>query len=240
MHYPGSGPVYPPADRYVEAFGEAQLRHWLARRNIGGATLPLSAGAQYTPAPPSISGTPARHSAVSEKHLAAEIRLVGESLLDQDRPLFDRALAGSGEGAWPSDVIGLGPGAFGRVGPACYQNYARPEQYCAALEAGRLPVWRGLELTADDLARRAIIESLHRHGRVSMEAIEIAHVLDFPSYFAPELADLKRLEQDGLVELRPGWIEVTAHGRPGTVAISAVFDGYARERRRRESVGRIV
>ena len=43
--YDVSGPrytSYPTADRFVEAFGEAQLRQWLARRNIGGISQPLS------------------------------------------------------------------------------------------------------------------------------------------------------------------------------------------------------
>src|SRR5262245_27129536 len=43
--YDVSGPrytSYPTADRFVEAFGEAQLRQWLARRNIGGIKQPLS------------------------------------------------------------------------------------------------------------------------------------------------------------------------------------------------------
>ena len=33
---------YPTADRFVEAFGEGTYRHWLANRNIGGITQPLS------------------------------------------------------------------------------------------------------------------------------------------------------------------------------------------------------
>src|SRR5262245_8060 len=40
-----SGPrytSYPTADRFVEAFGEAQLRQWLAKRNIGCISQPLS------------------------------------------------------------------------------------------------------------------------------------------------------------------------------------------------------
>src|SRR6185503_17956269 len=43
--YDVSGPrytSYPTADRFVEAFGEAQLRQWLSRRNIGGINQPLS------------------------------------------------------------------------------------------------------------------------------------------------------------------------------------------------------
>ena len=41
-----SGPrytSYPTADRFVEAFGEIELRQWLAKRNIGGISQPLSA-----------------------------------------------------------------------------------------------------------------------------------------------------------------------------------------------------
>src|SRR6185503_4801979 len=33
---------YPTADRFVDAFGEFDLRQWLAKRNIGGISLPLS------------------------------------------------------------------------------------------------------------------------------------------------------------------------------------------------------
>ena len=87
------------------------------------------------------------------------------------------------------------------VGAAYYQNLKELESYYAALDAGRLPVLRGLELTADDLVRRAVIQALMCHFRVSIESIEIAHLIDFRKYFAAELADLRRLADDGLVEL---------------------------------------
>ena len=43
--YDVSGPrytSYPTADRFVEAFGEPELQQWLAGRNIGGFSQPLS------------------------------------------------------------------------------------------------------------------------------------------------------------------------------------------------------
>ena len=43
--YDVSGPrytSYPTADRFVEAFGDAELRQWLPKRNIGGISQPLS------------------------------------------------------------------------------------------------------------------------------------------------------------------------------------------------------
>ena len=44
-NYDVSGPrytSYPTADRFVEAFGEAEVRNWLGGRNIGGIKQPLS------------------------------------------------------------------------------------------------------------------------------------------------------------------------------------------------------
>jgi len=43
--YDVSGPrytSYPTADRFVEAFGETELRQWLARRDLGGSGQPMS------------------------------------------------------------------------------------------------------------------------------------------------------------------------------------------------------
>ena len=43
--YGGNGPrytSYPTADRFVEAFDGAAMRHWLANRNVGGIKRPLS------------------------------------------------------------------------------------------------------------------------------------------------------------------------------------------------------
>src|SRR5678815_3739643 len=151
MHYPGPAPLYPPADRYVEAFGDAQLRHWLARRNIGGIVMPLSLCIQascneYTPKVPDGKTSFVRKALARNGYSAREIRLVEELAPERDRAALESADEREG------DVIGIGPGAFGRVGPACYQNHARLEDYRAALEQGRLPAWRGLERRADDLA----------------------------------------------------------------------------------------
>ena len=59
---------------------------------------------------------------------------------------------------------------------------------------------RGLELTADDLLRRSIIQALMCHFELSIEAIEIAHLIDFRKYFAGELVDLAEMAQAGLIE----------------------------------------
>jgi oxygen-independent coproporphyrinogen III oxidase len=130
-----------------------------------------------------------------------------------------------------SDMLGFGVSAIGRIGPSYYQNLKRLDDYYAALDEGRLPVLRGVELSADDLLRRALIQSLTCHFRVSIESVEIAHLVDFRRYFAAELNELRALEADGLVEVQPEWIVVTPRGRLLVRTICMVFDKYLRARR---------
>jgi oxygen-independent coproporphyrinogen-3 oxidase len=139
-----------------------------------------------------------------------------------------------------SDMIGLGVSAIGRIGPTYYQNRKVLDEYYAALDAGRLPVARGLELSQDDLVRRAVIQALACHFRVSIESIELAYLVDFASYFGAELRDLKALEADGLVEVTPEWIIVTPRGRLLVRIVCMVFDRYLRERQARAAYSKVI
>jgi oxygen-independent coproporphyrinogen-3 oxidase len=139
-----------------------------------------------------------------------------------------------------SDMLGLGVSAIGRVGPTYYQNHKRLDDYTAALDQGRLPVARGIELTPDDLVRRAVIQSLSCNFRVSIESIELAYLVDFDAYFCSELADLRRLEKEGLVDLSPEWIVVTPRGRLLVRSICMVFDRYLRERQARATYSKVI
>ncbi|HEV8260126.1 MAG TPA: oxygen-independent coproporphyrinogen III oxidase [Burkholderiales bacterium] len=138
------------------------------------------------------------------------------------------------------DMLGLGVSAIGRIGPTYSQNVKTLREYYAALDAGRLPVRRGLVLTKDDLVRRAVIQALACHFRLAIESIESSYLVDFANYFSSELEDLRRLEEDGLVELQPDWIVVTPKGRLLVRAVCMVFDRYLREHRQRESYSRVI
>lgn len=138
------------------------------------------------------------------------------------------------------DMLGFGVSAIGSVGSAYYQNEKTVDAYYEALDAGRLPVMRGLDLTADDLVRRAVIQSLICNFRVSIEAIELAWLVDFRRYFAAEMQELERLESDGLVDLQPEWIVVTPRGRLLVRAVCAAFDKFLRQRRERAAYSRVI
>ena len=139
-----------------------------------------------------------------------------------------------------SDLIGLGISAIGRVGPTYYQNVKRLDEYYGALDTGRLPVARGIELTPDDLVRRAVIQALICQFCVSIESIELAYLVDFRKYFAAEVKALEGLARDGLVEFDGDWIRVTPRGRLLVRSVCMVFDGYLRETCERAKYSKVI
>ncbi len=138
------------------------------------------------------------------------------------------------------DLIGLGVSAIGRIGATYSQNAKTMEEYCDHLDQGRLPVVRGLALSRDDLARRAVIMALMCQGQVLYEPIELAWLIDFKSYFAAELEQLKALADQGLVTLDGTGVQVTAQGWFFVRAVAMVFDRYLQADRNRAKFSRII
>jgi oxygen-independent coproporphyrinogen-3 oxidase len=124
------------------------------------------------------------------------------------------------------DMVGLGVTSIGRIGRTFAQNMKSLPEYQAAVQAGRLPVQRGIVMTDDDCVRAAVIQEVMCYGRITAASIERRFGIDFKSYFAAELKQLERLVADGLVELRPGRVEVTPSGRLLLRNIAMVFDAY--------------
>ncbi|HVT37254.1 MAG TPA: oxygen-independent coproporphyrinogen III oxidase [Nevskiaceae bacterium] len=125
------------------------------------------------------------------------------------------------------DLIGLGLSSIGRVADTYSQNFKTLDRYYGALDAWELPVERGLRLSADDRARRSVIESIMCQGRVDFHAIEREHRIEFNSYFRESLRQLEPLQQDGLVRLSAHHLEVTPRGCLLLRAVAMPFDAYA-------------
>jgi len=138
------------------------------------------------------------------------------------------------------DLIGLGVSAIGAIGPTYSQNHRHLETYYDAIDRGLLPVARGLELSADDLVRRAVIQALSCQFKLSKRSVEIAHLLDFDRYFQEELADLRQMVADGLVQLDDEWIVVTPRGRMLIRNVCMVFDKYLRRERETMRYSRVI
>lgn len=131
------------------------------------------------------------------------------------------------------DCVGFGVAAVSRFGSVTCENQRSPSRYRAALARGRLPIRCGMVLSADDLVRRSVMHALICHLEVSFEAINIAYLIDFEQYFAPELARLEEFARLGMVELSGEWITVASKGLRVLPAICEVFDVYRNRTRPR-------
>jgi len=125
------------------------------------------------------------------------------------------------------DLLGIGPTAISQFTHLFSQNQRQLGAWREAVEAGRLPVERGLEVRdADVLERRHLIQAV-------MCQFEVELNLD---RFAQEWADLRVLAADGLVELQRqgerGLLRVTSEGRWLIRTIAAVFDPQQRKQAR--------
>ena len=122
------------------------------------------------------------------------------------------------------DLIGLGVSAIGNIDNTFSQNASTTAEYQLALETGKLPIQRGIEVDHDDRIRAEVIQQLMCYGRVNYLYFQQHLDTDFASYFNSELTRLAPLQRDGLVELSPNRIQITATGRMLLRAVAMVFD----------------
>lgn len=139
-----------------------------------------------------------------------------------------------------ADLISLGVSAIGRVGATYSQNAKTLADYCDHLDQGRLPVVRGLALSRDDMVRRSVIMALMCQGQLEIESIELAHLIDFKSYFAAELTLLHDMQSQGLVEVSGTSLHVTPAGAYFVRDVAMVFDRYLQADRTRARLSRII
>ena len=124
------------------------------------------------------------------------------------------------------DLIGLGASAISHIGDSYSQNHREISKWEAALARDRLPVARGLELGADDLARADAIQQLMCRGEIDIVTLERHHGIEFRTYFAPALQRLRPLIKDGLATAEATHIRATPRGRLLLRVLAMCFDRY--------------
>ena len=122
------------------------------------------------------------------------------------------------------DLIGLGVSAIGHIDNTYSQNVITTAEYQLALDTGKLPIRRGIEVDSDDRIRAEVIQQLMCYGQVDYSYFQQHLDTDFPSYFNSELTRIAPLQRDGLVELYPDRIQITATGRMLLRTVAMVFD----------------
>ena len=126
------------------------------------------------------------------------------------------------------DLVSVGMSAIGHVCDNYSQNVRKLDEYYELLDAGKLPLERGIELEPDDLLRRDVITRLMCNFVLDIKALESKWYFDFYSHFKPELDDLQTMQADGLLLLEDDILRVLPAGRLLVRNICMVFDRYLR------------
>ena len=124
------------------------------------------------------------------------------------------------------DLVGMGVSAISHIGDTYSQNPRDLPSWEIAIDNGRLPTWRGMQLDADAVLRADLIQQLMCQGEVNIPELEERHAIDFGLYFQDDLARLVPLQADGLVEVSATRITATSRGRLLLRIIAACFDRY--------------
>ncbi|WP_029415268.1 oxygen-independent coproporphyrinogen III oxidase [Brevundimonas bacteroides] len=123
----------------------------------------------------------------------------------------------------PATLIGLGASSISRAPQGYAQNHTVEREWRAAVAAARLPIARGIAMSANDRRRAEIIERLMCDFAVYLPAVERRHGLD-PDRFATSMSALRPLIEDRLVIVDGGAVAVTDLGRPFVRLVCAAFD----------------
>lgn len=131
-------------------------------------------------------------------------------------------------------LLGFGASAIGSLPKGYVQNVQPLNTYREATVAGRLPIGRGIALSADDRLRAEIIERLMCELAVDLAAVCRRHHRRL-SDLGGSLQRLTPLIEDGIAVIEEERLRVTDEGRPFLRLVAAAFDAYLNEGTKRHS-----
>lgn len=128
------------------------------------------------------------------------------------------------------DLVAMGVTAISRIGNNYSQNVRTIEEYENCLKQNKIPVFRGIELEADDVLRAEVITGLMCNNKLDIKALEKKWGIEFEAYFKSSLESLQQMADDGLIESDSDKITITTSGRLLARSICMLFDRYLQEK----------
>ena len=132
-------------------------------------------------------------------------------------------------------LIGIGASSISKLPQGYMQNSPDFAGWVRSVEAGELPIARGLEMDDDDRARAAIIMSIMTAYEVDVAAAARDFGVNLEALRANYPA-LEELVADGVCSREGDIIKVTASGRPLVRLVASAFDAYLKTGKGRHSV----
>jgi oxygen-independent coproporphyrinogen III oxidase len=133
-------------------------------------------------------------------------------------------------------LLAFGPSGISRVPQGYAQADASVRGWRKAVSAGRLPVVRGVKLSAGDRLRADVIEMLMCRSVADLQAAAHRHGAGAPKeIFSSELIMLRPFVEAGVASLSGDRLAITDAGRLYARLVAAVFDQYLRRDSARHS-----
>lgn len=122
-------------------------------------------------------------------------------------------------------ILGVGATSIGRTPSGYVQNLSETGAWARSVEAGELPVGKGVAFQREDVLRGHVIERLMCCGEIDLD--EAAQHAGGSKHWYRELEpQLRALEGDGLIARRGARIVVTKKGAPVVRVVASIFDAY--------------
>lgn len=123
-----------------------------------------------------------------------------------------------------ADLIGIGLTSIGEGIRHYAQNYKDMENYEKAIDEGKLPFFKGILLSKEDVLRKNVIMGLMSNFMINIKDIENKFNIDFFEHFKESLEKLDSLKE--FVEISSNFIKVTPTGTLLIRNIAMCFDEY--------------
>jgi len=128
-----------------------------------------------------------------------------------------------------ANLIGIGLTSIGEGARYYAQNTKDMRAYEAAIDSGKLPFERGVELSEDDYIRKQVIMELMANFSIDIKRIESELGINFRDYFADAIEDLSEFIKEGLVTLSEDKLKVSQTGTLLIRNIAMPFDAYMKK-----------
>ena len=125
-----------------------------------------------------------------------------------------------------ANLIGIGLTSIGEGARYYAQNTKDMRAYEAAIDSGKLPFERGVELSEDDYIRKQVIMELMANFSIDIKRVESELGINFKEYFADSLEALKEFIDAKLVTLSEDKLKVSETGTLLIRNIAMPFDAY--------------
>jgi oxygen-independent coproporphyrinogen-3 oxidase len=124
------------------------------------------------------------------------------------------------------EMIGFGMSAIGYVNDSFFQNHSKLDSYETAVREKRFAIYRGMNLSRDDLIRQYVISQLMCNFRLHYQAVEQMFDVKYSDYFQSEHNGLEIFLEDGLMTADDSGLQITPIGRTFVRNIAMTFDAY--------------